>query len=425
MGLALLRNFSYIDVVVSGEGELAFRRARRSADSGRVVRWHAGTIARRIGRRSRCETATSHARSRWTTYRSPTSTTSSTVPVGSAVPARPHPISPLRIGPRMLVGGVRHCTFCGLNGEGMKFRSKSPERAVAELCELTARHPGLPVYAVDNIIDRDYFATFLPQLTDSSCEARIFYEVKGNLTKDQLRLLKDAGVRDIQPGLESLNDSILRIMRKGVTAITNVQLLKWCAELGLRPHWNLLWGFPGEPVAAFEEMAALIPKLAHLQPPAGRAPSASIGSAPTSTRPPSWASATCGPCPPTRRSTVLGRRPSLIWPTSLRSTMLRSAEPSHTSTSSNEPWPSGARCTRAVECGWSTTARRSWCGTCAWVLRRPTHTLQASSASCTWPAIAVAAPPSWQRRSVGLTPGPCPSRPWSRPSHRCSTQASS
>ena len=57
--------------------------------------------------------------------------------------------------------------------------------------------------------------------------------------------------------------------RKGVTAITNVQLLKWCAELGLRPHWNLLWGFPGEPVTAFEDMAALVPKLAHLQPPSG------------------------------------------------------------------------------------------------------------------------------------------------------------
>jgi hypothetical protein len=46
-------------------------------------------------------------------------------------------------------------------------------------------------------------------------------------------------------------------------------LLKWCAELGVRPHWNLLWGFPGEPVTAFGDMAALIPKLAHLQPPEG------------------------------------------------------------------------------------------------------------------------------------------------------------
>src|SRR5262249_17493981 len=84
-----------------------------------------------------------------------------------------------------------------------------------------------------------------------------------------LFLLRTAGVCNIQPGIESLDDSVLRIMRKGVTAIENVQLLKWCAEIGLRPSWNLLWGFPGEPQQAFDDMIALIPKLAHLQPPVG------------------------------------------------------------------------------------------------------------------------------------------------------------
>jgi len=166
-------------------------------------------------------------------------------------------------------GALRHCTFCGLNGEAMSFRSKSADRAVAELCELASRHPGLDIYAVDNIIDRSYFDTFLPRLAASSCDARIFYEVKSNLTKDQLVQLYAAGVRDIQPGIESLHDSVLRIMRKGVTAIENVQLLKWCAEIGVRAYWNLLWGFPDEPQCAFDEMIGLIPKLAHLQPPGG------------------------------------------------------------------------------------------------------------------------------------------------------------
>jgi hypothetical protein len=31
-------------------------------------------------------------------------------------------------------------------------------------------------------------------------------------------------------------------MRKGVTALQNIQLLKWCTELGVRPYWNVLWG---------------------------------------------------------------------------------------------------------------------------------------------------------------------------------------
>ena len=68
-------------------------------------------------------------------------------------------------------------------------------------------------------------------------------------------LLARAGVRSIQPGIESFSDSVLRLMRKGVTGLQNVQLLKWCRELGLRPYWNLLWGFPGEDPQEYARMA--------------------------------------------------------------------------------------------------------------------------------------------------------------------------
>ena len=149
----------------------------------------------------------------------------------------------------------------------MAFRSKSPERAVDELRTLTTRHPGLGVLAVDNIMDRDYFATFLPLLAEAERTPRMFYEVKANLGKDDLRLLRAAGVRKIQPGIESLSDEVLRMMRKGVTAIENVQLLKWCAELDIRVSWNILYGFPGESDDGYREMTALIPLLTHLQPP--------------------------------------------------------------------------------------------------------------------------------------------------------------
>jgi hypothetical protein len=58
-------------------------------------------------------------------------------------------------------------------------------------------------------------------------------------------------------------------MRKGVTALQNIQLLKWCTELGVRPYWNVLWGFPGEPAGDYERMAAIVPLLTHLVPPIG------------------------------------------------------------------------------------------------------------------------------------------------------------
>ena len=164
-------------------------------------------------------------------------------------------------------GAKSHCTFCGLNGTTMAFRSKSPQRALDELRELTTQYPGCDVQVSDNILDLRYFETFLPALAEEKLAAGLFYETKANLRKDQIRTLRSARIHTIQPGIESLADPILQLMRKGVSALQNIQLLKWCKELGVTPLWNLLWGFPGEPQIAYQQMAELVPHLTHLPPP--------------------------------------------------------------------------------------------------------------------------------------------------------------
>ncbi len=169
-------------------------------------------------------------------------------------------------------GEKQHCTFCGLNGTTMAFRSKSPERAMAELREVAGRHPGLFIGMADNIMDMGYLKTLLPRIAAEELKLTLFYEVKANLRKEEVRQLRAAGVGSIQPGIESLSDEVLRIMRKGVKALQNIQLLKWCRELGVWPYWNMLWGFPGEPPEEYERMADLLPSLYHLPPPSGMSP---------------------------------------------------------------------------------------------------------------------------------------------------------
>jgi len=137
-------------------------------------------------------------------------------------------------------GEKKHCTFCGLNGQTMEFRSKSGARALEELTFIVERHPGCEIQVVDNILDMRYFNDFLPALAASDLEVELFYETKANLKKEQVRALRDAGVMSIQPGIESFGDNVLALMRKGVTALQNIQLLKWCTELGVRPYWNVL-----------------------------------------------------------------------------------------------------------------------------------------------------------------------------------------
>lgn len=164
-------------------------------------------------------------------------------------------------------GEKHHCTFCGLNGLEMRYRSKSAGKLLAEIDALAARHGVLDFVTVDNIIDTRYFRTLLPELARRGRDYGLFYETKANLTAPQVLALRDAGVRAIQPGIESLSTPVLQHMRKGVTALQNVRLLKWCARYGVRVIWNLLYGFPGEDPQEYARMAQLVPALAHLPAP--------------------------------------------------------------------------------------------------------------------------------------------------------------
>lgn len=164
-------------------------------------------------------------------------------------------------------GEISHCTFCGLNGEDMRFRSKSTPRLASELRELARRHGVLDFLSVDNILDLRYFDDLLPELAASDFDGSLFFETKANLTRAQVQTLAAAGVRAIQPGIESLSTPLLASMRKGATAIHNLRLLKWCAAAGVRVVWNLLHGFPREAPEEYTRMAALVPMLTHLEPP--------------------------------------------------------------------------------------------------------------------------------------------------------------
>ncbi len=166
-------------------------------------------------------------------------------------------------------GERMHCTFCGLNGATMAYRSKSAPRALAELTHLATSHPGCDIQVVDNILDLKYFKTLLPELAERKLNVSLFYETKSNLKKEQVRLLRDAGVMTIQPGIESFSNRVLKQMKKGVSGLQNIQLLKWCKEMGIHPIWNFLIGFPQESPDDYFAMADLATRVCHLPQPSG------------------------------------------------------------------------------------------------------------------------------------------------------------
>jgi ribosomal peptide maturation radical SAM protein 1 len=271
MGAETVRQFPFVDAAVSGEAEAVFPELVKRVLAGTSLDDLEGVRTRRSIARQLLNGAFSNG---------PTVESLDDLPYpdfadymtqfgASPFERRWLPTFPFETSRGCWWGAKHHCTFCGLNGSSMAFRSKSAARAIDELQALTSAHPGCEIQVVDTILDMQYFKTVLPELARRGPRASLLYETKANLRKDQVRLLRDAGVTEIQPGIESFSDAVLQLMRKGVTALQNVQLLKWCKELSVQPLWNVIWGFPGEPPEEYARMAALVRRLTHLAPPQG------------------------------------------------------------------------------------------------------------------------------------------------------------
>jgi hypothetical protein len=133
-------------------------------------------------------------------------------------------------------GQKSHCTFCGLNGVSMKYRSKSQKRAYEELIYLSTRF-SKEVLVVDNILDLKYFDEFIPLLVDADTGLSIHYETKVNLRPWQVSMLADAGICKLQPGIETLCTNVLKLMKRGCTMLQNVQNALGKADMGIAAQY--------------------------------------------------------------------------------------------------------------------------------------------------------------------------------------------
>jgi ribosomal peptide maturation radical SAM protein 1 len=270
MGRELTRAVDAVDLAISGEADLAFPGLLVALSRGSDVLSVPGVLARRAGRL--VEGPPTVVVERLDELPVPDYheyfDRLQAVGLGSGATVRQLPI-PHESARGCWWGAKRHCTFCGLNASTMAFRAKSPKRVVEELAELAARHRSFSFTAVDNILEPSYLSELFPVLREAESSYDLFYEVKANLSREELRTMRGAGVRHIQPGIESLSSHVLGLMRKGTRASTNVNLLRWARHYGIQVTWNLLWGFPGETEQDYAEQADMMRSLTHLQPPGG------------------------------------------------------------------------------------------------------------------------------------------------------------
>jgi ribosomal peptide maturation radical SAM protein 1 len=274
MGEATHRCFDWVDYVVSGEADgIIAGLCRQALTQGRDVDpadLPPGVLGprHREDRRQRPAPLPRALFSDLDSLPTPTFDDYFAALAVSPLAANVRPGLPLETSRGCWWGAVHQCTFCGLNGTSLGYRSKSPGRVLTELHELQDRYQIGDFEAVDNILDMGYYKSLLPALADDDRDRRIFYEIKANLSRAHVQALVQAGVTWVQPGIESLHSDVLKLMDKGLAGWQNVQLLKWAREFGLRLSWSILWGFPGEKDDWYQDMASWLPSLEHLQPPA-------------------------------------------------------------------------------------------------------------------------------------------------------------
>jgi ribosomal peptide maturation radical SAM protein 1 len=143
---------------------------------------------------------------------------------------------------------------------------------VRELRALSRRYGVRRVCFTDNSLDRRAFREFLPRLTKARLDLQFEYEMRASLTRRQVRQLANAGLVAAQLGVESLSSNVLRLLRKGVLAVQNLQAMKWLSEAGVEVKWNFLYGVPREEPSDYERLPELLRSISHLPPPQAAGP---------------------------------------------------------------------------------------------------------------------------------------------------------
>ena len=145
-----------------------------------------------------------------------------------------------------------NCVFCSNTVWHRKKTIFMPiSRVEQELSQIKAKISFEEIYINDEnfTLESDHFKKVSALMNDSclkwGCETRIDI-----VDKDKLRILATNGCNEIDYGLESLDEKVLRLSDKGINLEDAYRIFSETAENGIRSHVNLMVGLPGETKAS-------------------------------------------------------------------------------------------------------------------------------------------------------------------------------
>jgi anaerobic magnesium-protoporphyrin IX monomethyl ester cyclase len=159
-----------------------------------------------------------------------------------------------------------NCAYCTNDGVyGRKWNALEPEQVVEETMDLTTRYNLQLLWVVDDnfLVDRDRAVGIAEGLVrrnatfDWSIQAST--NLVNRLTVEELKLLKRAGLSQVAQGVDTGSPKVMHLMNKDFQKIETVYAAaSKLTQAGIRPSFNMIFGFPGEGEKERRESISLI-----------------------------------------------------------------------------------------------------------------------------------------------------------------------
>ena len=156
-----------------------------------------------------------------------------------------------------------YCTNAGVYGRG--WNALEPEQVVDETMDVVKRYRLQLLWIVDDnfLVDRERALGIAEGLVSKGAKFDWSIQASTNLvdrfTVDELKLLKRSGLSQIAMGADSGSPKVIKLMGKDFQKIETI----WAAaeklhKSGVRPSFNMIFGYPGEGQVEQRESVKLI-----------------------------------------------------------------------------------------------------------------------------------------------------------------------
>ncbi len=165
---------------------------------------------------------------------------------------RPTPASYRRLPLGIIItsrGCPHQCVFCDRAVFGNVYRQRSAENVLGEIEELTHEYGAKEIRFFDDCFTLDKERTYkicagLKRRNPGipwTCLTTVT-----SVTEDLLKEMKSSGCWQILFGLESGDEKMLGLLKKGATLEQNINAIRWAKEAGLSVRADFIVGTPGE-----------------------------------------------------------------------------------------------------------------------------------------------------------------------------------